>query len=73
MASDNPTPLYFSKEELTALYNLVSQRLGELREQIYHSDTAQFHDQLEASRRILEDLLSTLGSAAAGDDEETLP
>jgi len=49
--------------ELDVLVGIVSERLSEMREQIYHAETPRFHDQLKEAKEQLSILLDKLRAA----------
>ncbi len=49
--------LEFSQKEVELLVDILEDRLGTLREQVYHADTPDFRDGLKAEEVLLRSLL----------------
>jgi hypothetical protein len=51
-----------SGDETSLLAHVLRDRMGSLRQQVYHAETASFKDELKAEQRLLQGLLSKLPS-----------
>lgn len=54
--------IQLSGDETSFLAHVLRDRMGSLRQQVYHTETAAFKDELKAEQRLLQGLIAKLPS-----------